>query len=493
MLEKIGIENFKAFGEYTEVKLRDLNIIAGLNSAGKSTIYHAILLLIQSQGKYIVDDYGNRLAYLETNGPIIELGLYDEIMHNPEKGYIRFCLQWSDGTKVDSYYKLEKDDKGGKTKENILFVICDLELSRNGEVIVKARKYKKKNRWYVEAYKCLTFSPAKIGLILADNIRNKSGKHQKMLEGVFLDRVKFRNVLDIFLSAYSIEAFYIKFKDIDKSVKEEMRDNIDWSKIEKDAKKAKIDTDPIILFNSDSYDHKMNYGIEEKKFMVLPPFRGNPQRIYIESSQPNPLKRYLENKDEIKGFAWDFNKKCSKHDSVEKAFHYWIVKHFQIAEAVNVKETIPGLATEIILSIDGKDIPINNVGFGISQLIPVVFGVLNSDDGQLCIVDEPEIHLHPELQSKLADFFMNMTLIGKHIFIETHSEYLIDKLIYLKLKYDIDNDKINLIWVKKDERGSYIEELKYDDLGYIINPPDGFLSEKNKLVEELSEIRLTKL
>jgi predicted ATPase len=169
------------------------------------------------------------------------------------------------------------------------------------------------------------------------------------------------------------------------------------------------------------------------------------------------------------------------------------VKHFQIAEAVNVKETIPSLATEIILSIDGKDVPINNVGFGISQLIPVVFSILNSDDEQLCIVDEPEIHLHPSLQSKLADFFMHMALIGKRIAIETHSEYLIDKLIFLKLKHNIDDDKINLIWVKKDEKGAYIEDLKYDDLGYIINPPDGFLSEKKKLVEELSKIRLTKL
>lgn len=493
MLEKIGIENFKAFGEYTEVKLRDLNIITGLNSAGKSTIYHAILLLIQSQGKYIDDDYGNRLAYLEINGPLIELGRYDEIMYNPEKGYIRFCLHWSDGTKVDSYYKLEKDDKGKKIKENILFIICEFELSRNGEVIVKARKYKKKNRWFVEAYQLLTFNPAKIGTILFDNIRSKLGEHQKTLERIFLERVKFRNVLDVFLSAYSLEAFDIKFADIGMAVKEELRDKIDWSELKNDARKEKISTKTACLFNADSYDHKTNYGIEEKKFMVLPPFRGYPQRIYTESGQPNPLKRYLESKDEIKDFAWDFKKKRPKFDFAEKAFHYWIVKHFQIAEAVNVKETIPSLATEIILSIDGKDVPINNVGFGISQLIPVVFGVLNSDDEQLCIVDEPEIHLHPSLQSKLADFFMHMALIGKRIAIETHSEYLIDKLIFLKLKHNIDDDKINLIWVKKDEKGAYIEDVKYDDLGYIINPPDGFLSEKKKLVEELSKIRLTKL
>ncbi len=489
MLEKIGIENFKAFGEYTEVKLRDLNIITGLNSAGKSTIYHAILLLIQSQGKYIDDDYGNRLAYLEINGTLIELGRYDEIMYNPEKGYIRFCLHWSDGTKVDSYYKLDVNHNGERTKKTILFIINQFEMSKNGEVILKVKKYKKRKRWFVEAFKTLRFAEGRLDLFLEENIRSNLERYER----VFLDRVIFRNVTDVLLTGYSLEAFDIKFADIGMAVKEELRDKIDWSELKNNARKEKISTKTACLFNADSYDHKTEYSLEGKKFVVLPPFKGHPQRIYTESGQPNPLKAYLEKKDEIKDYAYDFKKKRPKSNYLKKAFHYWIVKHFKLADSIDVKETIPSLATEIILSIDGKEVPINNVGFGTSQLIPVVFGVLNSDEEQLCIVDEPEIHLHPSLQSKLADFFIHMVLIGKHIVIETHSEYLIDKLIFLKLKHNIDDDKINLVWVKKDEKGAYIEDVKYDDLGYIINPPDGFLSEKKKLVEELSEIRLTKL
>ena len=493
MLEKIGIENFKAFGKYREVSLSKLNIITGLNSAGKSTIYHAILLLMQSQGKYINYD-NNRVACLDINGTHVQLGGYDELMHDPQKGYIRFVLYWNDGTKTDSFYKLKKTERSENTGKKTSFVLDQFEMSKNGIVIIKVKKYKTKKGWLVEAFQLLTFSPGKIDFLLQNNVTSYSeSRREGRMKEFYLDRVIFRNVLDVYLSAYSLEGFYIKFEDVDKSINKKFRDKIEWEKLKEDFKKEEIDTDTVCLFNSNSFDHKTEYGLDDSQFEVLWPFRGHPQRLYIESDHPNPMGKYLEKKDEIENYVYDFERKCARTDTIKKAFHYWIVNHFKIAEFVDVKEILPDIATEIILTIDGKNIPLNHVGFGVSQLIPVVFAVLSSDKKKLCIVDEPEIHLHPSLQSKLADFFLHMALIGKRIFVETHSEYLIDKLIYLKLKHSIDDKDIRLIWVKKGEKGCYVEDVKYDDLGYIINPPEGFLSEKKKLVKELSEIRLLKL
>ena len=112
---------------------------------------------------------------------------------------------------------------------------------------------------------------------------------------------------------------------------------------------------------------------------------------------------------------------------------------------------------------------------------------------QFIIVDEPEIHLHPSLQSKLADFFMEMAMLGKRILIETHSEYLIDKMIYLKLKHKLSSQTVGLNWVKKSNGDSYIERIEHDDLGFVLNPPENFLSERKILVNELSKIRIRKL
>ena len=141
----------------------------------------------------------------------------------------------------------------------------------------------------------------------------------------------------------------------------------------------------------------------------------------------------------------------------------------------------------------GKKIPINNVGFGTSQIIPVVFNVLQNFGNKLFVIDEPEIHLHPSAQSKFADFFFNMAMIGKRIFIETHSEYIIDNLIYLKLSHEEIFPDIKMFWVKKNDEKSVIEDIEFDDLGFIVNSPLGFLSEKILLAEKLNKIRLEKI
>jgi predicted ATPase len=82
-----------------------------------------------------------------------------------------------------------------------------------------------------------------------------------------------------------------------------------------------------------------------------------------------------------------------------------------------------------------------------------------------------------------------MGLLGKKVFVETHSEYLIDKAIFLKLKSQQLSPQMKMVWVKKDSNDSFIEEIIHDNLGFIINAPEGFLSEKNNLSAQMSEMR----
>ncbi len=65
-----------------------------------------------------------------------------------------------------------------------------------------------------------------------------------------------------------------------------------------------------------------------------------------------------------------------------------------------------------------------NVGIGTSQVLPVLILGLISPQGTVVIYEQPELHLHPYSQSRLADFFIAMSKLGKQIIIETHSEYI---------------------------------------------------------------------
>ncbi|WP_441228233.1 DUF3696 domain-containing protein [Tardiphaga sp. 20_F10_N6_6] len=70
---------------------------------------------------------------------------------------------------------------------------------------------------------------------------------------------------------------------------------------------------------------------------------------------------------------------------------------------------------------------LTNVGVGVSQVLPIIVSALLAESPALLIFEQPELHLHPKVQARLADFFLSVALIGKQCILETHSEYLIDR------------------------------------------------------------------
>jgi len=71
---------------------------------------------------------------------------------------------------------------------------------------------------------------------------------------------------------------------------------------------------------------------------------------------------------------------------------------------------------------------LTNVGVGVSQVLPIILMALLAPTGSLLIFEQPELHLHPRVQTRLADFFISIAMSGKQCLLETHSEYLIHRL-----------------------------------------------------------------
>jgi predicted ATPase len=127
-----------------------------------------------------------------------------------------------------------------------------------------------------------------------------------------------------------------------------------------------------------------------------------------------------------------------ENESLSSKLRYWL-NEFNIAEDFVVTEDDEIIRLYLIKN--GSRINIKDLGYGCSQLVPLliyVIGVDNSYQGNVkIIVEEPEVNLHPSLQSKLADFLVEMAmlkrshLLGVEFIVETHSEYLIRKLQYL--------------------------------------------------------------
>lgn len=108
-----------------------------------------------------------------------------------------------------------------------------------------------------------------------------------------------------------------------------------------------------------------------------------------------------------------------------------------------------------------------NTGFGTSMVFPILIACLTAKIGDTVIIENPEVHLHPKAQSKLADFFAFIAQKGVQIILETHCEHLIYKLCYNVNQGIIDHDKVVFQYkeinkpfeaIYTDKKGRFVDE-----------------------------------
>ncbi|SFU32074.1 AAA family ATPase [Pseudoduganella namucuonensis] len=125
---------------------------------------------------------------------------------------------------------------------------------------------------------------------------------------------------------------------------------------------------------------------------------------------------------------------------------------------------------------------LTHVGVGVSQALPIVVLSLLADSGSTLIFEQPELHLHPKVQTRLADFFMSLVFSGKQCIVETHSEYLISRLRYLSaMAENVELSKqIKIYFVNKPKNQSIYTPVTISETGVIKNWPEGFFDETEK-------------
>ena len=125
-----------------------------------------------------------------------------------------------------------------------------------------------------------------------------------------------------------------------------------------------------------------------------------------------------------------------------------------------------------------------DVGFGIGQALPVFVEGLRTPPGGLFIVQEPEIHLHPDAQLVMADFLIDLSRSGRQVIAETHSEHFLLRLrnrLVEAGKTTVSNEDVAVAHVARSgvKDGSQITDLALDELGQIRKWPKGFFQEAN--------------
>jgi predicted ATPase len=137
----------------------------------------------------------------------------------------------------------------------------------------------------------------------------------------------------------------------------------------------------------------------------------------------------------------------------------------------------------------GIDLAITDVGYGISQILPIIVQSVMAK-GKSILIEQPELHLHPAQQAELGDLFINAALGEQEnaFLIETHSEHLLLRLMR-RMRETVNGnlpegippvspDDVSILYVQPTPKGSIVRILELDAEGQLLDPwPGGFFEE----------------
>lgn len=176
----------------------------------------------------------------------------------------------------------------------------------------------------------------------------------------------------------------------------------------------------------------------------------------------------------------------SKRTTLEKAVKEWLV-YLNVASEITTDDQGKIGHTMQINNDLGMNQDLTHVGVGVSQVLPILIMSLLAEKGDVIILEQPELHLHPKVQTRLADFFVAMNALGKQCLIETHSEYLINRLRYLVAKSESTKitDDTMIYFVTKKGMHSVYQPVTINKYGVIAEWPEGFFDESEKIAADV--------
>lgn len=124
-----------------------------------------------------------------------------------------------------------------------------------------------------------------------------------------------------------------------------------------------------------------------------------------------------------------------------------------------------------------------NVGFGYSYILPIIVSGLIAKEGEILIVENPEAHLHPKAQSRLTQFLAKVSRCGVQVFIESHSEHILNALRLAVLKQIVTASDLSILYFQPNSEQPVIQIPVKSDGELEIWPEDFFDQEEIDLAE----------
>ena len=227
----------------------------------------------------------------------------------------------------------------------------------------------------------------------------------------------------------------------------------------------------------------------------LGPLRAPPERRYIwTGSRPDGVGRagetameaLLASREREDLLSLDSGEKWSLETIVARhLLDMGLIHSFRVETLGQGSQVFRVLVRE---SADSAEVPITDVGFGVSQVLPVLVLCFYAPRNSTIILEQPDIHLHPAVQSRLADVLIAAAeQRNVQILIESHSEDLLTRFQRRVADESLSEEKLGLWFCESDAGVSRISRLRMDDYGNVANWPKDFFGDEFGEIAEITE------
>lgn len=447
MFRQLSFQNFKSWEDTGEIKLAPITGFFGTNSSGKSAILQFLLMLKQTM------ESSDRKQILHTGDDktYVNLGNFYDIAHNHTiPSAITFSLEW-DIPEILTIF----DPESPKENQEALFYINRLAFSSKIQL--------QKNQIFVDNFYYKFKSESQ------DIIFKLQLNEQKIYS---LRSNPYKEIV-----AYKLEAQGYELKSIASL-------DLHWL-IPVPIKNYGFPNQAISNFKNTSFLLGFSLAYEKafQKIYYLGPLREYPKRIYSwVGGEPQDVGHRGELA--IPALLASRKKNLGNQMNIEKKVAYWLkelglIDSFRVAA---IAENRQYYEVRVKRSPNSSEVLITDVGFGVSQILPVLVLCYYAPEGSTIILEQPEIHLHPSVQSGLADVFIDVIQNRQiQIILESHSEHLLHRLQrrIAEKKDGLTNRDISLYFCDMTPEGnSKLTILEIDNFGNIINWPENFFGDK---------------
>ena len=254
-----------------------------------------------------------------------------------------------------------------------------------------------------------------------------------------------------------------------------------------------------IFYRNSDFIEDFEYEYEElmDRIFYLGPLREYPKREYMWSgAMPEDVgQRGERTVDAILAATVHGEKrnlaKYKHYKPFQEFIAHWL-KELGLIESFSIREIAPGSSlyrAMVKKNRASSEVLLTDVGFGVSQVLPALVLLFYVPKGSIVLMEQPEIHLHPSVQSGLADAIINAARTRDvQVIVESHSEHLMRRF-QRRVAEDAEGEmpEVKLYFTSMAGRTAQLSDLKLNGFGEIENWPDNFFG------DELGEIAKTRL